>query len=84
MAEQQQIAFAWNDKQLGRQIDVILDSAVPGEQHAFIGRSHADAPDVDGVVYVSGENLRVGAIVPCEVVGAAEYDLVAAAVGPAR
>jgi ribosomal protein S12 methylthiotransferase len=83
MAEQQQIAFTWNDDQLGRQMDVILDSAVPGEPNAFIGRSHADAPDVDGVVYVSGENLRVGAIVPCEIVGTAEYDLVAAAIGPA-
>jgi ribosomal protein S12 methylthiotransferase len=83
MAEQQQIAFAWNNTQLGRQMDVILDSAVPGEPNAFIGRSHADAPDVDGVVYVSGENLRVGAIVPCEIVGSAEYDLVAAAIGPA-
>ncbi|MGD9635351.1 MAG: 30S ribosomal protein S12 methylthiotransferase RimO [Pirellulales bacterium] len=84
MAEQQEIAFAWNERQLGRQLDVILDSAVPGEKHAFIGRSHADAPDVDGVVYVSGEKLRVGGIVPCEIVGTAEYDLVAAAVGPAR
>jgi len=84
MAEQQQVAFAWNDAQLGRQVDVLLDSAVPGEKNAFIGRSYADAPDVDGVVYVSGENLRVGAIVPCEIVGSSEYDLVAAAIGSAR
>jgi len=84
MAEQQEIAFAWNDAQLGRQLDVILDSAVPGEKNAFIGRSYADAPDVDGVVYVSGENLRVGAIVSCEIVGSSEYDLVVAAIGPAR
>jgi ribosomal protein S12 methylthiotransferase len=84
MAVQQEIAFAWNEAQIGRQIDVILDSAVPGEKNAFIGRSHADAPDVDGVVYVSGKNLKVGAIVPCEVVGVSEYDLVAAAVGDAR
>jgi len=78
------VAFAWNDAQLGRQVDVILDSAVPGEKNAFIGRSYADAPDVHGVVYVSGEGLRVGAIVPCEIVGSSEYDLVAAAVGLAR
>jgi ribosomal protein S12 methylthiotransferase len=84
MAEQQTVAFAWNDAQLGRQVDVILDSAVAGEKNAFVGRSYADAPDVDGVVYVSGENLRVGAIVPCEIVGSSEYDLVAAAVGESR
>ena len=84
MAEQQSVAFAWNDAQLGRQVDVILDTAVAGEKNAFIGRSYANAPDVDGVVYTSGEGLRVGAIVPCEIVATAEYDLVAAAVGPAR
>ena len=69
MAVQQQIAFAWNDAQIGRQVDVLLDSAVPGEKNAWIGRTYADAPDVDGVVYVTGEKLRVGAIVPCEIVG---------------
>jgi ribosomal protein S12 methylthiotransferase len=84
MAEQQQIAFAWNDAQVGSQMDVILDTAVAGEENAFVGRSTSNAPDVDGVVYVSGENLRVGAIVPCEIVGRSEYDLVAAAVGPSR
>ena len=61
MAVQQEIAFAWNEAQLGRQVDVILDSAVPGEKNAWIGRSYADAPDVDGVVYVTGEKLDASA-----------------------
>jgi ribosomal protein S12 methylthiotransferase len=81
MAAQQEIAFAWNEAQVGRQLDVILDTAVPGERNAWVGRSYADAPDVDGVVYVSGEGLRPGAIVPCEIVARSDYDLVAAAVG---
>jgi ribosomal protein S12 methylthiotransferase len=84
MAVQQEVAFAWNDAQAGRQLEVLIDSAVPGEKNAWIGRSYADAPDVDGVVYVTGKGLKVGALVPCEVVGSSEYDLVAAAVGPAR
>ena len=41
-------------------------------------------PDVDGVVYVTGKKLKPGQIVPCEIVATAEYDLVAAAVGPRR
>ena len=57
MAVQQEVAFAWNDAQIGRQVDVLIDSAVPGEKNAWIGRSYADAPDVDGVVYVTGEGL---------------------------
>jgi ribosomal protein S12 methylthiotransferase len=61
-----------------------LDSPVPGERNAFIGRSYADAPDVDGVVYVTGKKLRPGQIVPCEIVASQEYDLVAAACGNPR
>jgi ribosomal protein S12 methylthiotransferase len=57
MAEQQAIAFAWNDAQIGRQLDVLIDSPVPGEPNAWIGRSYADAPDVDGVVYVTGTGV---------------------------
>ena len=68
MAVQQEVAFAWNEAQIGRQLDVLIDSAVPGEKNAWIGRSYADAPDVDGVVYVTGEELAAGAIVPCEIV----------------
>ena len=40
----------------------------PGRTGAWIGRTYADAPDVDSVVYVSGKGLRAGQFVPCEVV----------------
>ena len=60
---------------------MIIDAAVPDEKNAWVGRSYADAPDVDGVVYVTGEGLSVGAIVPCEIVARSEYDLAAAAIG---
>ena len=69
---------------MGRQFDVLLDVPVPGEPNAWVGRSYADAPDVDGVVYVTGEGLRPGEIVPCEIVASREYDLVAAACGEPR
>ncbi len=84
MAVQQEVAFEWNDAQVGRQLDVLVDAAVPDENNAWVGRSYADAPDVDGVVYVTGEQLSVGAIVPCEIVATSGYDLVAAAVGKPR
>jgi ribosomal protein S12 methylthiotransferase len=57
---------------------------VPGEPNAWIGRSYADAPDVDGVVYVTGEKLSTGALVPCEIVARNDYDLVAAQIGHPR
>ena len=84
MAVQQEIAFRWNEAQLGRRVDVLIDRAVPEQKNAWLGRSYADAPDVDGVVYVTGKKLKPGQIVPCEIVQTAEYDLVAAAVDAPR
>jgi ribosomal protein S12 methylthiotransferase len=84
MEVQQEVTFAWNERQIGRRFDVLLDTAVPDEKNAWVGRSWADAPDVDSVIYVTGKRLRAGAIVPCEVVGRHGYDLIAAAVGRPR
>ena len=84
MAVQQDVAFEWNNSQIGRRLDILVDSAVPEENNAWIGRSYADAPDVDGVVYVTGEGFSTGAIVPCELVATSNYDLVAVAVGKPR
>jgi ribosomal protein S12 methylthiotransferase len=84
MEVQQRVAFEWNEAQVCRQLDVLIDAAVPDQKNAWVGRSYADAPDVDGVVYVTGERLSVGSIVPCEVVARAGYDLAAAAIGDAR
>ena len=63
---------------------MLIDAAVPDQRDAWIGRTYADAPDVDSVVYVTGKKLRPGRMVPCEVVASQGYDLVAAAVGKAR
>ncbi len=84
MGVQQEIAFAWNKGQTGRRFDVLIDREVPGEKNAWIGRTYADAPDVDGVVYVSGPNLRAGKIVRSEIVATTDYDLVGVAVGKPR
>ncbi len=79
MEVQQAISHDWNLQQAGRRMQVILDSSVPEQSNAWVGRSKADAPDVDGLVYVTGENLSEGQIVDCEIVAAREYDLIAAA-----
>jgi len=81
MADQQEIAYAWNERQIGRQLEVLIDRAVPGERDAWIGRTYADAPDIDDVVYVTGRKLRPGQFVTCEIVAAREYDLIGVAVG---
>ncbi|MCC6491639.1 MAG: 30S ribosomal protein S12 methylthiotransferase RimO [Pirellulales bacterium] len=84
MEAQQKIAFQFNARQIGRTLDVLIDAPVPGERDVWIGRSYADAPDVDGVVYVTGPGLAPGRIAPCEIVASREYDLVGALCGPPR
>jgi ribosomal protein S12 methylthiotransferase len=79
LAAQQEIAFSWNQAQVGRSMEVIIDSYIPKESNAYIGRSYADAPEIDGVVYVTGTNLVPGQIVPVEIVASKEYDLIAVA-----
>jgi ribosomal protein S12 methylthiotransferase len=84
MAVQQEIAFEWSAGRVGSQIDVLLDAPLPGQRDVWVGRSYADAPDVDAAVYVTGKKLRVGQLVPCEVVVSQGYDLAAAPIGKAR
>jgi len=77
---QQEIAFAWNQSQVGQPMDVIIDRYIEAEKDAYVGRSYADAPEVDGVVYVTGRDLAPGVIVPCEIVATSGYDLIGVAV----
>jgi ribosomal protein S12 methylthiotransferase len=84
LAQQQPIAFAFNASQVGRRLEVLIDGVIAGEANACVGRSYADAPEVDGLVYVTGKGLAPGQIVPCEIVATQQYDLIGVAVGLPR
>jgi ribosomal protein S12 methylthiotransferase len=75
MAVQQTISAARLQAKIGTQIDVIVDEI---EEHQAIGRSMADAPDIDGLVFLAHpEGLEVGDIVTVTVTDADDYDLYA-------
>lgn len=84
MELQQQIAFEHAEGWIGRQVDVLLDMPLPEETEVWLGRTTADAPDIDSLVYVTGPNLAAGTLVPCEIVARQDYDLIAAALGDPR
>jgi ribosomal protein S12 methylthiotransferase len=84
MAAQQEVAWAYNESLIGKKLDVLLDMPVEGERDVWIGRTYADAPDVDGVVYVTGKKLKAGQFVKTEIVAARGYDLIGAAAGKGR
>jgi ribosomal protein S12 methylthiotransferase len=80
MEVQQEVAFAWAQRQVGRELEVIVDGADPEVPGHFLARSHADAPDIDCVVRLKGKNLRPGDLVQARVTGADGYDLAARAI----
>jgi ribosomal protein S12 methylthiotransferase len=89
MEAQQAIAFDFNASLVGKTLDVLIDGPAPPEHGpgVWVGRSYADAPDVDGLVFVRDRNLRAGDLVPCEILLTEGYDLVARPVegaGPRR
>jgi len=87
MAMQQKIAFQWTQSRVGSTAEVLLDNELADQPGIWIGRTAAEAPDIDGLVYVNsqpGDALSAGKFVSCELVAADGYDLIAVPVGPTR
>lgn len=83
MAVQQQNAFNFCESQIGKKLDILIDRPFDEAKNVWIGRSFADAPDVDSVVYVTGDPsspLAAGNLVSTEIVAFKDYDLVGAVV----
>lgn len=76
MAHQQKISAARMAAKIGTQIIVMVDEVT---DEGVIARSAADAPEIDGVVYVATDedDLVAGDFIVVEVVDADEYDLYA-------
>jgi len=74
MELQQQIAFDFADTLVGYELDVLIDSETD-EPGVFAGRTFADAPDIDGTVYVEAEGLEPGDIAPVIIAARQDYDL---------
>ena len=54
------------------------NNALPGIRGKYlIARGEADAPDIDGRVYIAGTKLPVGEFAKVKVIGHTDYDLVA-------
>jgi ribosomal protein S12 methylthiotransferase len=84
MEVQQEVAFDWSRAQVGKELEVIIDGPDPEVPNHALGRGHADAPDIDGLVRVKGKGLHPGDLVRVKVTGADGYDLAARAIGPGR
>ena len=75
MQLQQEISANRLKQKIGKTLDVLVDEI---DEEGIIGRSKADAPEVDGLVYVdnlSGINVKVGDVIKVTITNSDEYDL---------
>lgn len=76
MELQQEISMDKGEKRVGQILEVLIEGKVADED-AYVGRTYADAPGVDGYIFVhTGEQLMSGDFVKVRVTGASEYDLI--------
>ncbi|MGF7433525.1 30S ribosomal protein S12 methylthiotransferase RimO [Pasteurella bettyae] len=75
MELQQQISATRLQQKIGKTLSVIIDEI---DDQGMIGRSMADAPEIDGVVYIDNISqiaVKVGDIISVTITQADEYDL---------
>lgn len=60
---------------IGQELDVLIEEEVK-EEDVFLGRCYIDAPDVDGLVVVRGENLKEGDVVKVLIQSVSNVDLI--------
>jgi ribosomal protein S12 methylthiotransferase len=76
MALQRPISRKRNRALVGQRLEVLVDGASDQHEYVLQGRHAGQAPDIDGVVYLSGPDVRPGQIVTAEITQSADYDLV--------
>ena len=75
MQLQQEISAERLKQKIGQTLDVIVDEI---DDEGIIGRTKADAPEVDGLVYIenlSGTPVKVGEFIKVTITHSDEYDL---------
>ena len=72
---QKNIAASLCEEEVGKVMEVLIEGKLP-EERIFCGRTRRDAPDIDGLVFVSSEEeLYSGDFVTVKIREAGDYDL---------
>ena len=69
---QEEISAGKLAKKVGKTMQVLVDDV---DEEGSIARSGADAPEIDGLVYINGEQLEVGEFVTVRITDSDEHDL---------
>ena len=82
MAVAEEVSIAKLQRRIGATMQVLVDSAPALGRKGGVGRSYADAPEIDGTVRLlppekASKQLRVGEFTRARIVGAEGHDLIA-------
>ena len=69
---QEEISAEKLAKKVGMTMQVLVDDV---DEDGYVARSAADAPEIDGLVYINGEDLEVGEFVTVRITDSDEHDL---------
>ena len=69
---QEEISAEKLAKKVGQTLTVLVDDV---DEAGSLARSAADAPEIDGLVYINGEDLEVGEFVTVKITDSDEHDL---------
>ncbi|MCR4990514.1 MAG: 30S ribosomal protein S12 methylthiotransferase RimO [Lachnospiraceae bacterium] len=76
MEAQQDVVFEHNDSMNGIELDAFIEGYIR-EDDIYVARTYRDAPDVDGLLFVSSDKeLQSGMNIRVRVIGFNEYDLI--------
>ena len=74
MELQRQISNQRNQRHIGRDLEVLIES-YDGRNDVYVGRSQYDAPEIDGEVFVRGQQLPIGEVIRTRITHSFEFDL---------
>ena len=76
MELQQEISFDKSQEMIGRELVAMVEGKV-ADENAYVARTYADAPDIDGYLFINtDETLVSGDFAKVRITGALEYDLI--------
>jgi len=76
MLLQRDLSFKKNMDKIGNIYDILIEEKVENED-VYVGRTEFDAPEVDGVIYISSDlDIGIGEFIRAKVIDALEYDLI--------
>ena len=79
MKVQQEISKENLEKKINRKVEVLIED-ISFDGKYYIGRTMQDVPEIDGLVYIERENVKINNInefIQCKIIDVSKYDLIA-------